>query len=262
VIFVNGLPDHIRVGLFDLDGVLTPTALVHAAAWAELFDEFLSPRGERPFDPVHDYDQYVDGKPRSDGARDFLRSRGIDLPEGKDNDPGGLDTIRALGARKDEIFNEKIKREGVAPYPGSVAYLRAVRAAGLRTAVVSASKHCAEIVRAAGLEDLLDVRVDGVVAADANLPGKPHPATYLEAARRLGAAPEHATVFEDAVAGVKAGRAGHFGYVVGVDRVDHGEEHAHADELGSAGADILVRDLAELIDADGDGFVNGSGERK
>lgn len=239
------------MALFDLDGVLTPTALVHASAWAEMFDEFLSPRGLRPFDAVGEYDRYVDGKPRADGARDFLKSRGIDLPEGDPDDPPGTPTIQGLAARKDQIFNEKVKKEGVAPYPGSLRYLHTVRDSGMRTAVVSASRHCADIVRSAGLEDLLDVRVDGIVANEEGLPGKPRPDTYLEAARRLGVPPARAAVFEDAVAGVEAGRAGHFGYVVGVDRVDRvGQvnDHEHADALRERGADIVVTDLADLLD--------------
>lgn len=248
---MNGLPDQVQVALFDLDGVLTPTALVHAAAWAQMFDEFLIPRGQRRFDPVDEYDRYVDGKPRADGARDFLKSRGIELPEGDPGNPPGTPTIQGLSARKDEIFNEKVEREGVAPYPGSVRYLHAVRDSGMRTAVVSASRHCADIVRSAGLEDLLDVRVDGIVADEEKLPGKPKPDTYLEAARRLGVPPARAAVFEDAVAGVEAGHAGHFGYVVGVDRVDRpgqGNDHRHADELRGRGADTVVTDLADLLD--------------
>jgi len=234
--------------LFDLDGVLTPTARIHAEAWTELFDGFLKERdgdGFRPF-TASDYEEYVDGKPRADGTRDFLRSRGIDLPEGDPDDPPGSDTVAALAARKDALFLAKVS-DGVEAYPGSVRYLRAVRAAGLATAVVSASRNCAQIVHAAGLDDLLDVRVDGVVAADEGLRGKPHPDTFLAAARRLGADPVTAAVFEDALAGVQAGRDGRFGYVVGVDRVDEGVAHAHADGLRAHGASIVVRDLAELI---------------
>lgn len=237
------------MALFDLDGVLTPTALVHATVWAQTFDQFLKPRGQRPFDPVGDYDRYVDGKPRLDGARDFLKSRGIELPEGSDDDPPGIDTIGALGARKDQIFTEQVNKDGVAPYAGSVRYLRAVRAAGMRTAVVSASKHCAQIVHAAGLDDLLDVRVDGNVAADKGLPGKPYPDTYLEAAWLLGTPPAGAAVFEDASAGVEAGHAGQFGYIVGVNRVDHGQSHEHADALRARGANVVVSDLADLLNA-------------
>jgi beta-phosphoglucomutase family hydrolase len=230
--------------LFDLDGVLTPTALVHAAAWKQMFDDFLRERdgdGFTPFDPVADYDEYVDGKPRADGARDFLASRGIDLPAA---------TVQGLAARKDEIFAAKVDRDGVQPYPGSVRYLHAVRAAGLRTAVVSASQHCARIVRSAGLEDLLDVRVDGLTAQEDHLKGKPEPDTFLAAAHRLRTEPQYAAVFEDATAGVAAGRAGKFGYVVGVDRVDKAGEHEHADDLREHGATTVVRDLAELLDGE------------
>jgi beta-phosphoglucomutase family hydrolase len=247
---VNGLPDQIHTVLFDLDGVLTPTALVHAAAWAQMFDEFLRQRdgaGFAPFDPVVDYDDYVDGKPRAEGARDFLAARAITLPPGDPDDPPGAQTIEGLAARKDQIFLERVERDGVAPYPGSVRYLRAVRAAGMRTAVVSASKHCAQIVRAAGIEDLLDERVDGVVAVEERLRGKPQPDTFLAAARRLSTEPSEAVVFEDATSGVAAGRAGHFGYVVGVNRVDQGPAHEHADALRSHGADTVVRDLADLL---------------
>jgi beta-phosphoglucomutase family hydrolase len=248
---VNGLPDSIRTVLFDLDGVLTPTALVHAAAWKQMFDEFLRQRdgdGYKPFDPVADYDEYVDGKPRADGARDFLTSRGIKLPDGADDDPPNTTTIHGLGARKDQLFNAKVDKDGVAPYPGSVRYLRAVRSAGLRTAVVSASQHCAQIVRAAGLEDLLDARVDGLTAKQEGLRGKPQPDTFLAAAKRLSTDPQHAAVFEDATAGVAAGHAGHFGYVVGVDRVDRDSGHGHEDDLRHHGADTVVRDLADLLD--------------
>jgi beta-phosphoglucomutase family hydrolase len=248
---VNGLPDSIRTVLFDLDGVLTPTALVHAAAWKQMFDDFLRERDGgtfTPFDPRADYDEYVDGKPRADGARDFLTSRGIELPPGSENDPPDAKTVQGLAARKDQIFQEKVDKDGVQPYPGSVRYLHAVRAAGLRTAVVSASKHCAQIVRSAGLEDLLDERVDGVTAQDEHLQGKPAPDTFLAAAHRLRTEPAYAAVFEDATAGVAAGRAGNFGYVVGVDRVDDGDSHQHADDLRSHGASTVVRDLADLLD--------------
>jgi HAD superfamily hydrolase (TIGR01509 family) len=247
---VNGLPDSIQAALFDLDGVLTPTALVHAAAWAEMFDDFLRERqgaGFTPFDPVVDYGEYVDGKPRVDGARDFLTARGIELPVGSDDDPPHAETIHALATRKDAIFLAKVEREGVKPYPGSVRYLHAVRDAGLRTAVVSASRHCEQIVRAAGLEDLLDVRIDGVVAEKEHLRGKPQPDTFQAAAQRLDTDAANAAVFEDATAGVAAGRSGRFGCVVGVDRVDNDSETEHADALRKHGADVVVRDLAELL---------------
>ncbi len=247
-----GLPQQTKAVLFDLDGVLTPTALVHAAAWKEMFDGFLRARfgdGYRPFDPVADYDAYVDGRARADGTRAFLASRGIQLPEGSPADPPDADTVEGLSKRKDDLFNRRVAEQGVAPYPGSVRYLEAVKAAGLRTAVVSASRHCAQIVRAAGLEHLLDVRVDGVVAADERLKGKPAPDTFLAAAARLGVPAGEAVVMEDALAGVAAGRAGRFGYVVGVDRVDPPDGTGHADDLRAHGADVVVRDLAELLDA-------------
>jgi beta-phosphoglucomutase family hydrolase len=245
---VLGLPAGVRACLFDLDGVLTPTAAVHAAAWQETFDEFLQRRaargGEefRPFDPVADYDEYVDGKARADGTRSFLESRHITLPEGDPDDPPDRETVQGLSARKDEAFSRRVHSDGVRPYEGSVRYLRAARDAGLRRAVVSSSRHCAEILRAAGIDDLIEERVDGVVAQREGLRGKPAPDTFLAAARRLGVEPEAAAVFEDALAGVAAGRAGGFGYVVGVDRV------GQADALRAHGADIVVKDLAELLD--------------
>jgi len=228
--------------------VLAPPAAVHAAAWEELFDDFLRHHAERtgepyvPFDPVADYDEYVDGKPREDGTRSFLASRHITLPEGDPDDPPDRETVQGLSARKDETFLRRVHRDGVKPYDGSVRYLRAVRDAGLRRAVVSSSSHCAEIVRAAGIEDLLEVRVDGIVAHREGLHGKPAPDTFLAAARQLGVEPAAAAVFEDALAGVAAGRAGAFGYVVGVDRV------GQADELREHGADVVVTDLAALLD--------------
>jgi beta-phosphoglucomutase family hydrolase len=245
---VLGLPSGIRACLFDLDGVLTPTAVVHAAAWQEMFDDFLRQRAERtgesfvPFDPVADYDEYVDGKARADGTRSFLASRHITLPEGDPDDPPERETIQGLSARKDEAFSRRVHRVGVKPYEGSVRYLQAARDAGLRRAVVSSSKHCAEILRAAGIDDLIEERVDGIVAEREGLRGKPAPDTYLYAARLLKVEPGAAAVFEDALAGVAAGRAGGFGYVVGVDRA------GQADELRAHGADIVVTDLAELLD--------------
>jgi beta-phosphoglucomutase family hydrolase len=236
---VTGLPDNIRTVLFDLDGVLTPTAKLHAAAWKQTFDEVLREHGDaRPFDAVVDYDDYVDGKPRTDGARDFLASRDIHLDDA---------AIDKLTEHKDRIFIEKVEHDGIEPYPGSLRYLHAVRDAGLRTAVVSSSRNCLEIIRSAGIEDLLDVRVDGVVAAEDHLAGKPHPDTFLAAAHRLRTEPAYAAVFEDATAGVQAGAAGHFGYVVGVDRIDGDGEHAHEDDLRQHGATVVVRDLDELL---------------
>jgi beta-phosphoglucomutase family hydrolase len=241
-----GLPTGIRACLFDLDGVLTKTAVVHAAAWKKVFDEFLRRWAERtgepfvPFDPVADYDEYVDGKPRYDGVRSFLASRGIELPEGGPDDPPEADTIIAIGDRKNALVQEMIRRGGVQAYEGSVRYVQAVRAAGLRTAVVSASANCQDVLIAAGSDDLFAVRIDGIVAEREQLRGQPAPDTFLAAARALGIRPAAAAVFEDALAGVAAGRAGHFGFVVGVDRV------GQADALRERGADIVVSDLAEL----------------
>ncbi|AXI80382.1 HAD family hydrolase [Peterkaempfera bronchialis] len=240
-----GLPDHIRACLFDLDGVLTRTAVVHAAAWKEMFDDFLRRRdGDdfRPFDPVADYDEYVDGRPRADGVRTFLASRGIELPEGADDDPPERETVHGLGNRKNVLVLARIREQGVDAYPGSVRFAEAVRAEGLRTAVVSSSANCRDVLVSAGIESLFEVRIDGVVAAERKLPGKPHPDTFLEAARELGVEPGAAAVFEDALAGMDAGRAGRFGYVVGVDRV------GQADALRKHGADTVVQDLAELLE--------------
>ncbi|WP_046505871.1 beta-phosphoglucomutase family hydrolase [Streptomyces odonnellii] len=240
-----GIPDEVRACLFDLDGVLTKTAVVHAAAWKETFDDFLRRRegpGFRPFDAVADYDVYVDGRPRADGVRAFLASRGIELPEGADNDPPDRDTVHGLGSRKNALLLEKIHTQGAEPYAGSVRYVEAVRAAGLSTAVVSSSVNCRDILVSVGLEKQFDVRIDGVVAAERKLPGKPHPDTFLEAAHDLGVEPGAAAVFEDALAGMDAGRSGHFGCVVGVDRV------GQADALREHGADIVVKDLAQLLE--------------
>jgi beta-phosphoglucomutase family hydrolase len=241
-----GLPTGIRACLFDLDGVFTKTAVVHAAAWKKVFDEFLRRWAERtgetfvPFDPVADYDEYVDGKPRYDGVRSFLASRGIELPEGGPDDPPEADTIIAIGDRKNALVQEMIRSGGVQAYEGSVRYVQAVRAAGLRRAVVSASANCQDVLIAAGIDDLFEVRIDGIVAEREHLRGKPAPDTFLAAARALDVAPGAAAVFEDALAGVEAGRAGRFGFVVGVDRV------GQADALRERGADIVVSDLAEL----------------
>ena len=235
-----GLPDGIRGCLFDLDGVLTKTAKVHDAAWKQMFDAYLHERSRRtgepfvPFDPVKDYDEYVDGKPRADGTRSFLASRGIELPEGHEDDPPDADTVHGLGNRKNQIVLEKIRTEGVEAYEGSVRYVRAVRDAGLRRAVVSSSANC--------IDDLFEARIDGVVAEREHLRGKPAPDTFLAGARALGLRPNAAVVFEDALAGVAAGRAGGFGFVVGVDRV------GQAEALKEHGADIVVTDLADLLE--------------
>jgi beta-phosphoglucomutase family hydrolase/Cof subfamily protein (haloacid dehalogenase superfamily) len=233
-----GLPDGMRACLFDLDGVLTQTAKLHAAAWKQMFDAYLRDWSATasqpfvPFDAKEDYDRYVDGKLRLDGARSFLESRGIQLPEG---------TLRNLAERKDEIFLEMLDKQHVEIYEGSVRYVHRAHDAGLRTAVVSSSKHTAQVLASAGIADLFDVRIDGLVAGEEHLPGKPAPDTYLAAARAVGVTPGQAVVFEDAVSGVEAGRAGHFGYVVGVDRV------GQAAELRSHGADVVVPDLGVLL---------------
>jgi beta-phosphoglucomutase family hydrolase len=245
---VLGLPDGTRACLFDLDGVLTKTAVVHNAAWKEMFDAYLQERSRRtgepfvPFDPGRDYDEYVDGKPRADGTRSFLASRGIELPEGSDDDPPSAETIHGLGTRKNEIVLRRIREDGVEAYESSVRYVRAARDAGLRRAVVSSSANCRDVLIAAGIEDLFEARIDGVVAGREHLRGKPAPDTFLAAARALGLGPQAAAVFEDALAGVEAGRAGRFRFVVGVDRT------GQADALKKHGADIVVTDLAELLD--------------
>jgi beta-phosphoglucomutase family hydrolase len=245
---VLGLPDSIRACLFDLDGVLTQTAKVHAAAWTEMFDTYLAARAKRrggqfvAFDPHEDYDAYIDGKLRADGTRSFLASRGISLPEGNPDDPPDAETINGLSNRKNQILLDKLATEGVQVYDGSVRYLKAVADAHLPRAVVSASANTRQVLAAAQIEDMFDVIVDGVVAGREHLQGKPEPDTYLAAARLLQIEPSEAAVFEDALAGVDAGRAGAFGFVVGVDRV--GQRVA----LQQHGADIVVDDLSELLD--------------
>jgi beta-phosphoglucomutase family hydrolase len=246
---VLGLPDDVSACLFDLDGVLTQTAKVHDAAWKQMFDAYLRERAERtggrfvPFDPVRDYDEYVDGKPRYEGVRSFLSARGIELPDGGPDDAPDAETIHALGDRKNRIVLELIHKDGVEPYEGSVRYVHAAREAGLRRAVVSSSTNCHDVLHAAGIEDLFEEVIDGVVAEREHLHGKPAPDTFLAGARALGVEPAQAAVFEDALAGVEAGRAGRFGFVVGVDRV------GQADALAAHGADVVVADLAELAPA-------------
>ncbi len=243
-----GLPATIRACLFDLDGVLTQTATAHAAAWKEMFDAFLRARaaetGEAfvPFDPVADYRAYVDGRPRYDGVRSFLAARGIELPEAAPSDSEAVETVRGLGDRKNELVREMIRRIGVTTFEGSVRYVVAAREGGLHRAVVSASENTREVLAAAGISGLFEVRIDGVVAREQGLSGKPLPDTFLAAARALGVAPGEAAVFEDALAGVEAGRAGRFGFVVGVDRA------GRAEALRRHGADIVVSDLAELLE--------------
>ncbi|MDB4954064.1 MAG: Beta-phosphoglucomutase [Myxococcales bacterium] len=244
-----GLPSSVQACLFDLDGVLTQTATLHAAVWQQTFDDYLRARaaslGERfrPFDPTQDYAQYVDGKPRSDGVRSFLAARGIQLPEGNQDDPPSAQTIHGIGNHKNEILLHLLREQRVATYESSVRYVRAAREAGLKTAVVSSSKNCREVLLSAGIADLFDVRIDGIIAEEQHLAGKPAPDTYLAAARALAVEPARAVVFEDALAGVEAGHAGHFGYVVGVDRI------GQASELRHHGADVVVQDLATLLEA-------------
>ncbi len=244
-----GLPDGITACLFDLDGVLTQTAKVHARAWKEMFDGFLRERAESTGEPFHefdrptDYDEFVDGKPRLDGVRSFLESRGIELPMGAPSDPPDAETIHALGTRKNDLVLALIREQGVEPYAGSVRYVEAAREAGLRRAVVSASTNCRDVLAAAGIEELFEVVVDGVVAEREGLAGKPAPDTFLAAARAFGVPPAQAVVYEDAQAGVQAGRAGDFGLVIGVDRT------GQADALRRRGADVVVDDLAELLDS-------------
>jgi beta-phosphoglucomutase family hydrolase len=246
---VLGLPDGVTVCLFDLDGVLTQTAKVHAAAWKEMFDAYLRERATASgselttFDAERDYDEYVDGRPRADGVRAFLTSRGIELPAGGPGDPPGAETIDALGKRKNEIVLRLIRDHGVEPYAGSVRYVEAARDAGLWRGVVSSSTNCRVVLAAAGIADLFDDVIDGHVAERERLAGKPAPDTYLAGARAAGVEPTAAAVFEDALVGVEAGRAGGFAIVVGVDRV------GAADALKDHGADVVVRDLAELLES-------------
>jgi beta-phosphoglucomutase family hydrolase len=246
-----GLPDGVSACLFDMDGVVTQTATVHAAAWKQMFDEFLRQRADAagtgfvPFDPHHEYDAYVDGKPRLDGTRSFLESRGIELPEGTPQDPPGTPTLYGLSNRKNNLVLEKIAAGGVQVYEGSITYIKAVRAGGIATAVVSASANTVQVLDSAGIAGLFDVRIDGVVAKQRGLRGKPEPDTFLAAAQALDVPAAHAVVFEDAQAGVAAGHAGHFALVVGVDRV------GQAAELRAHGADVVVTDLSELLDHDG-----------
>jgi beta-phosphoglucomutase family hydrolase len=247
--------------IFDLDGVVTQTAAVHAAAWKRLFDAYLAERAARegaapggaatpggasgddpyrPFDLDADYARYVDGKPRYDGVRDFLASRGIELPMGDPSDPPGRETVCGLGNGKNAFFNAEVEEHGVKTFPSTVALIHQLREAGIRVGLMSSSKNTAMVLDVTGTTDLFEVRVDGVVAAEVGLPGKPDPAMYLEAARRLGVAAARSVVIEDALSGVEAGRRGEFGLVIGVDRL------GQAAELARAGADIVVVDLAEV----------------
>jgi beta-phosphoglucomutase family hydrolase len=240
------LPTRIRACLFDLDGVLTQTAKVHEAAWKQMFDAYLEDRSRqtrelfRAFVLPDDYARYIDGKLRQDGVRSFLESRGIALPEGTPEDPPSADTVFGLGNRKNVLFLEVIRDRGVERYPESLQFVEGLRAAGYFRAVVSASQNCADVLVGAGLDGLFDVRVDGLTARSKGLRGKPAPDMFLAAAQELGVPPAECVVFEDAEAGVAAGRAGGFGWVVGVDRV------GHAEALRTNGADTVVNDLSEL----------------
>lgn len=241
---MTGLPESISACLFDLDGVLTSTAVMHRRAWKRTFDGFLRDRDGSDFQPFSDddYVAYVDGKPRSDGVRDFLRSRSISLPEGEPDNSPGAETVSGLGTRKNELLLATIDEEGVSPYPGSLRYLDAVQAAGLEIAVVTSSANGEAVLDSAGLSRYVKVRIDGKVIADRGLSGKPAPDSFLAAAEDLGIAPDAAAVFEDALSGVEAGRAGHFGFVVGVDRADQ------AQKLRDHGAHVVVGDLEDLLE--------------
>lgn len=232
--------------VFDLDGVVTDTASVHLAAWRALFDAYLAGRpaaADEDHRPVTDadYRRHLDGKPRYDGVADLLASRGIELPWGSPDDPGGRETVCGLGNRKNRAFLDHLAAHGVRAFPTTVELVRALQATGIGTAVISASRNCREVLEAAGLGDLFPVRVDGVVADELGLPGKPDPAVFLEAARRLGVTPASSVVVEDATAGVAAGAAGGFVLVIGVDRT------GHAEDLLAAGADVTVADLGEVV---------------
>jgi beta-phosphoglucomutase family hydrolase len=238
------LPETIRACLFDMDGVLTDTASVHAEAWKRMFDEYLRERlgpDAEPFDIARDYGQYVDGKPREDGVRDFLTSRGIELPVGTPDDPPDSDTIYGVGKRKNVLVLKLIEERGVDVYEGSVRFVDAARAAGLKTAVVSSSANTKLILDSAGIADRFEARVDGVTLATESIKGKPAPDSFLRAAELLDTPPAEAAIFEDALAGVAAGKAGGFGVTVGVDR------HGQPDALREHGADVVVSDLAELL---------------
>jgi len=239
------VPEGVTACLFDLDGVLTSTAELHMAAWKQTFDDFLREREGDAFTPFteEDYVEHVDGRPRADGVRDFLTSRGITLPEGSHDDPPTADTVWGVGNRKNDVLQSVIKERGVTPYPGSVRYLQAVRDAGLAIAVVTASENGAAVLDVADLSRFVDARIDGLVINERKLRGKPAPDSFLAGAEALGVKPSSAAVFEDALAGVQAGRAGGFGWVVGVDRTHH------ADELRAHGADIVVADLGDLVAA-------------
>lgn len=240
-----GLPRGIRACLFDLDGVLTETASIHFEAWKQTFDSFLSELSEGGFVPFskQDYLTYVDGKRRYDGVRSFLASRGIVLPEGGESEPGAGHTVQSVGNRKNSLVIQLMQSMGVTPFEGSQRYLDRIQQLGLKAAVVSASANARAVLEAAALLERFDVIVDGVVAARERLAGKPAPDTFLYGARLLGVQPAEACVFEDALSGVAAGRAGGFGYVVGINRANQ------AEQLRAQGADVVVDDLDELLSA-------------
>ncbi|MHB8335129.1 MAG: HAD family hydrolase [Acidimicrobiales bacterium] len=257
----NDRPEHVdltayHAWLFDMDGVLTDTASAHAAAWKQTFDEFMTKETTRtgttyaPFDVEQDYEKYVDGEPRDDGVRNFLAARSITLSEGSDDDSSDTRTVKGLANRKNEVFLTALKRDGVKAFGGAAALVKELRRLGVKVAVVSASENTKSALKAAGILDLFDAIVDGHVVKDLNLKGKPAPDSYLQGAKALGIAASGSVVVEDALAGVEAGRAGHFGLVVGVDHHDATGAHDYADELRTHGADVVVRSLTELLGDD------------
>lgn len=239
---VLGLPDDVQACLFDLDGVLTDTAAVHRGAWKHTFDPVLEAHGQRPFSE-DDYNDYVDGKPRLDGVRDLLAARGIEVDEGGDDDPPDAETVHGIAARKNAELVRRISEDGVHVYPGSKRYLEQAARAGLRRVVVSSSANTAQVLQVTGLDEFIEHRIDGVTIEEKGLKGKPAPDSFLAGAELAGVDPAHAAVFEDATAGVEAGRGGNFAFVVGVNRLDD----SHARALDQQGADIVVDDLADLL---------------
>ena len=239
--------DHYEAVLFDMDGVVTDTVRIHATCWQTMFDEFLKKwaarKGEpfRSFDLVNDYKLYVDGKPRYEGVRDFLKSRGIVLPDGTPEDPSSAETVCGLGNRKNELVNERLASTGVEAYAGTVAFLKYLRRMSIKTAVVTSSQNCQAVLQAARVDGFFDARVDGDVLVEQGLAGKPAPDSFLKAAEMLGVTPEHAAVIEDAISGVRAGAEGGFGLVIGVAR------KGNAEELKAHGAHMVVNDLVELV---------------
>jgi beta-phosphoglucomutase family hydrolase len=240
--------------LFDMDGVLTQTALVHAAAWKEAFDAFLKEESARtgktyaPFDEEADYTKYVDGEPRADGVRNFLAARDITLPEGTDSDPPDARTVCGVGNRKNQLVLEVIKKQGVKLFDGAKDLVAELHRRGKKVAVVSASENTVAALTAAGIADMFDAIVDGLVVKKLRLAGKPAPDSYLEGAKELGVDPSQAVVLEDALSGVEAGRAGHFGLVIGVDHHDPSGQHDYADQLRAHGANVVVTSLGQLLE--------------